>query len=381
MGRAERVELIERIEELRNSKVICYLTSDRPNLNVMISADVVRLIYNHLLELPQGQDTENIDFFIYSTGGHGDVPWKLVPMFREFCKNFSVLIPFKAYSAATLIALGADSIVLGKKAELGPVDPSISSPFHPKDEFKKESAPLKIGVEDITAFVNFIKERVGLTDQAALGSSINLLVEKVGPLALGNLTRFYFHTRMVIEKLLQTHRNKVTDDKIQHISDNLTEKAYFHGHSINRKEARSDYQLKVNYPNQELEDLIWRLYLEYEQELNLLVPFNPEAILQQNNAENFIESGIKLAYIESTIKTDVCAVDYSISRKRQLPVNLNLNINVQIPPGVDPAAIPPQAMQAIQAQLQQSVVNQILSQAPIIGVDVRNIGGGWAEEN
>lgn len=97
MSRAERVEIIRRIEEERNSKVICYITADRQNLNVKISSDVVRLIYNHLLSFPN--DTQNIDFFIYSTGGHGDVPWKIIPMMREFCTNLSALIPFKAYSA------------------------------------------------------------------------------------------------------------------------------------------------------------------------------------------------------------------------------------------------------------------------------------------
>ena len=128
---------------------------------------MVRLLYNHLLEF--GDEIKNIDFFIYSIGGHGEVPWKIVSMIREFCNNFSILIPFKAYSAATLIALGADSIVMGRKAELGPVDPSISSQFHPANEFLKEKKPLDIGVEDITAFVNFIKDRVGLTDQKSLG--------------------------------------------------------------------------------------------------------------------------------------------------------------------------------------------------------------------
>lgn len=281
----------------------------------------------------------------------------------------------------TLIALGCDKIIMGKKAELGPVDPSISSVFHPKNDYKPISEPLQIGVEDITAFVNFIKDRVGLTDQSALGSSINLLVEKVGPLAIGNLTRFYYHNRMLIEKLLKTHRTKITEDKIQHISDSLTEKAYFHGHSINRREAKSDYQLKVEYPTQNIEELMWSLFLEYENELELLIPFNVEDILNQQNVDQYTQTGVKLAYIESTVKTDVCSSDYRITRKRQMPANLNLNINVQVPPGVDPAAMPPGAMQAIQTQLQQAVINQIIRQAPVVGVEAKVVRGGWSEES
>lgn len=312
MSRSKQIEIIRKIEEERNSKVICYITADRPHLNVKISSDVVRLIYNHLLSFPN--DTKSIDFFIYSTDGHGDVPWKIIPMMREFCENLSALIPFKAYSATTFIALGCDKIIMGRKAELGPVDPSITSAFNPKNEYKRGCEPLPIGVEDITAFVSFVKDKVGLTDQSALGASVNLLVEKVGPLALGNLTRFYLHNRMLIEKLLKTHRNKVTEDKIQHISDSLTEKAYFHGHSINRQEAKNDYQLKVEYPKENIEELMWSLYLEYEKELELLIPFDVENILNQQNTEQYIQKDVKLAYIESTVKTDVCKSNYRITR-------------------------------------------------------------------
>jgi hypothetical protein len=32
-------------------------------------------------------------------------------MIREFCDEFNVLIPYKAHSAATLLSLGADTII------------------------------------------------------------------------------------------------------------------------------------------------------------------------------------------------------------------------------------------------------------------------------
>ena len=378
MTRIDRTQLIEQIENERNSKVICYITSDRAGLGAKIASDVVRLIYDHLIDLPS--NTENIDLFIYSAGGDGAVPWKIIPMLREFCNNLCVLIPFRAYSAATLIALGADKIIMGKKAELGPVDPSISSVFHPENEFRKNT-PLAIGVEDVTAFVNFVKEKVQITDQTALGSAINLLIEKVGPLALGNLTRFYFHNRMLIEKLLKTHQQKVSQDTIKHITDFLTEKAYFHGHSINRQEAKSDFKLDVDFPDENIETLMWSLYLEYEKELDLLNPFNPEQVLIQQDTEQYQVNDLKLAFIESIFRTDVCKADYLISRKRKMPANLNLTLNVQIPPGVDPANIPQQAIQALKVQLQQAVIDQMIKQSAVEGIELKNTKSGWEREN
>lgn len=45
-------------------------------------------------------------------------------MFREYSKqgSFSVLTPYRAHSAATVISLGADEIIMTEKSELGPID-------------------------------------------------------------------------------------------------------------------------------------------------------------------------------------------------------------------------------------------------------------------
>lgn len=36
------------------------------------------------------------------------------------------MVPYKAHSAATLIAIGCDEIVMGSKSELGPIDPALN---------------------------------------------------------------------------------------------------------------------------------------------------------------------------------------------------------------------------------------------------------------
>ena len=66
--------------------------------------------------------TERIDLFLNSYGGAVDTPYKIVNLIREFCDNFSVIIPFVAKSAATMVAIGADEIVMGPISELGPID-------------------------------------------------------------------------------------------------------------------------------------------------------------------------------------------------------------------------------------------------------------------
>ena len=121
MSRKTRLELIHHIQEQRNSHVIVYFTGDRQLAQAIIGEDAVRPLYEHLLSLADTSSKKRkIDLFLYSRGGNVSVPWRIVTMIREFCDEFCVLIPYKAYSATTMIALGADQIVMGKKAELPP---------------------------------------------------------------------------------------------------------------------------------------------------------------------------------------------------------------------------------------------------------------------
>jgi len=67
---------------------------------------------------------KNLDLILHSPGGNGVVAEKIVYMCRQHCTGFfRVIVPNMAKSAATLIALGADEIVMGYFSELGPIDP------------------------------------------------------------------------------------------------------------------------------------------------------------------------------------------------------------------------------------------------------------------
>jgi ClpP class serine protease len=57
---------------------------------------------------------------IESPGGDVNVAVKLVKILRAvFPKGFSVIVPSVAKSAATMLVLGADEIVVGPSSELG----------------------------------------------------------------------------------------------------------------------------------------------------------------------------------------------------------------------------------------------------------------------
>ena len=63
-----------------------------------------------------------MDLLLVSNGGDPVVSWRIISLLRERFKKVGVLLPYQAYSAATLVALGADDIVMHPFSNLGPVE-------------------------------------------------------------------------------------------------------------------------------------------------------------------------------------------------------------------------------------------------------------------
>lgn len=274
MPRATRKELIEKLQVVRNNHlVIVYITSTRSGYEVSIADDAFRLIYEHL-ELGQEQAKEGVDLFIHSNGGSGTVPWRIVSLIRQYTGNLAVLVPHRAFSAATLIALGADEIVMHKMGCLGPIDPSVANIFNPPHPLNPgQAAP--ISVEDVTAFFRLVKDEVGITHEDELVQALIALTQKIHPLAIGNVQRSHNQSRLMARKLLKLHmKSESQEPEIERLIDTLKSNLFYHGHPINREEARTELKLKVAVPPPEVESLMWDLYLQYEGDLKLNEPFN-----------------------------------------------------------------------------------------------------------
>ncbi len=74
---------------------------------------------------------ERIHVILHSRGGSLDSAYKVVLFLRSFAKDVRVYVPRRAKSAATLIAVGADQVVMSPFAELGPLDTQITDPRNP----------------------------------------------------------------------------------------------------------------------------------------------------------------------------------------------------------------------------------------------------------
>jgi hypothetical protein len=384
MPRDERVPLIEQIERVRESRVLVYVTGDRPPAGSQLANDALRPLYDHLREMGK---VEKLDLFIYSRGGDIDVPWRIASALRRASDTWNVLIPFRANSAATLLSLGADEIVLGPLAELGPIDPfmnlqrQVGQPGGPP-MFMQDN----IGIEDLMAYVKFVNERAGLSDQEALTASLGHLANRLDPISLGAAYRTHTHIREVAKRMLLSRKQPPTEQTMATIIETLAERVYAHGHAIGGSDALEMGLPVVQEQESELSTLLWDLLTAYEDHLKLLTPIDPITAVASDDV--FTEHTVA-GVIESVWGLHEFTGELEIRARRQIPPNLSVSMNMPIQLPALPATPQGQAMQAaiqqmlagIQPQIlqaaQQAVQDALKAQAPLLGAEAALRNGIW----
>jgi hypothetical protein len=77
------------------------------------------------METVHGLAGPNLDLILHSPGGSGSAAEQIVKYLRTKFDHIRIIVPHMAMSAATMIATGADEIVMGKHSFLGPIDPQF----------------------------------------------------------------------------------------------------------------------------------------------------------------------------------------------------------------------------------------------------------------
>lgn len=263
MSYTERTQLYRKIQEIRKKPLISYVTSVRPNCGVQMHGDVIPSIISTIDRIPE--DQHEIDLLLISNGGDPIAALRIINILRERFSKVSVLVPNVAFSAATVLALGADEIVMHPYSNLGPVDPQLT--VH-KDNNSTES----FSTEDVTNYISFLKEDVGITDQQYLSSAANVLADSLGPLNIGFSKKSLQLTISLGRRMLESHLEDKS--KAESIVNTLCSSYYHHGYAVSRKEAKK-IGLNVVEPDKELESLMWDVWLDFSKEMKCDSVFNP----------------------------------------------------------------------------------------------------------
>ncbi len=351
MGYKERQEIIAQLQELRGTKIVAHINSDRrvpegslilPGLMTKLGTEAQPFFYDALKNLGR---FPSIDLFLYTSGGQTDSVWPLVSLLREFGDTLNVMVPYKSHSAGTLICLGANTIVLGEASELSPVDPSTGNQFNPVDEINPKIRK-GISVEEVTSYFDLAKNPAKEDDnddesgdpidikEVDQDLAFKILAEEVHPIALGNVNRSHTQIRELATRLLKSHYNTDidTDDgnkKINNIVNSLTQGRYSHTDILNRKEVQTllgdDI---VKFASDEEQDLMIQLYEEYANALSIKKTFVLQEEIGDNSQTEIMTLG---AFIETENISLIYHAIHKVFQRSVLPQNFQINIQPNQP--------------------------------------------------
>lgn len=121
-ARYQRQTLIKDIES-EHPKLLCYVAGNKAHVDRIDTLGFVDMLHNV-------NPGDPIDLLLHTPGGDVDSAEKLIGLVRSATGEegqLRVIIPDYAKSAGTLMALGANAIVMSDSSELGPIDPQVSS--------------------------------------------------------------------------------------------------------------------------------------------------------------------------------------------------------------------------------------------------------------
>lgn len=249
---------MRRIEGLwgQDTRVISYMANAASPFSGIVQDDIGPIAS----ALQQIRRVKRLILVIHSGGGDGYTSQKIVDVCRAHCKEFVVCVPSWAKSAATLIALGSDEIVMGYLSELGPIDPQIpvtvsgerlyvsaNSFIEARDSLEERIAQKQSANEPALAY---LQELSGL--DVAFIRECERMTKWGQQLAVEYLTR-YMLARPGISK--QAARKKALE-----IADDLSTKHLQHGELIGPAACK---RLGLRIRSLRRNDRRWRLVWDY----------------------------------------------------------------------------------------------------------------------
>ncbi len=242
-----RQECYREIEKLRQRKLLVYFSNfnqfNSPDYSINGHdvegfADVINVI----------SGSGSVDILVHSPGGYADATERIVQIIRSKFDDVNFLIPHSAFSAATMMALAGNKIILHPTACLGPIDPQINGApaksilkgFENAREVVKSDGP-----EAISAYIPLL-EKYSLHLLELCKDSELLSKKLVGEW----LKRFMFNSDSQSDEFIDcivtyfsdyelhlTHSRPLNFDKISHLG------------------------LKVEKADPALSDLLWESYI------------------------------------------------------------------------------------------------------------------------
>ncbi|HKP53653.1 MAG TPA: hypothetical protein VJ183_13500 [Chloroflexia bacterium] len=272
----QRNALLTTIEKMRDSTVLAYILHD----NAMVADDALPQLYDKLQSVGK---KDRIDLLLNARNGIIEVSWRVLNLLREYCDHLGVIVGSRVQGAASLLALGADEIIMGPLSELGGMEPVRRHPLLPHDE---SGQPIPLSFGELKGLLEFLSEQSGDSEMviddegrktkdednqanphSALRTPhsevVRVLLHHINPLVIAHLKQADTLSRDITRKALSLHMHPEDNEKVDRLVD------LFNGgfHSPIYTPSRAELLgagLPLTDPDKELWAAIWGLVQLYQ---------------------------------------------------------------------------------------------------------------------
>jgi len=205
------------LSEITGRPLLVYATAFHNPIKTQIAAPFLTIDLSDkdgFYEIIRNIKSQEVDVFLHSPGGSAEATESIVKMLRNKFKKIRFIITGAAKSAATMLALSGNSILMDTAAELGPIDPQVRvrGRFSPAgsiiEQFDRAAKELKKDPSQLPVWIPILQE-----------FAPSLLVECENFIGLSKklvtdwLTEFMFRDEKDAKKKAKKIANYLTDEK------------------------------------------------------------------------------------------------------------------------------------------------------------------------
>jgi hypothetical protein len=224
---------------------------------------------------------ERVTLFVKSDGGSGMASLRMVHLLRTYARRVTVLAPLNCASAATMLALGANTIAMGPLSYLTAVDTSLEHDLSPLDHTNNLVA---VSNDEVERVIRLWTESGGRGKDTV--NPYQELYKYLHPLVIGALDRASSLSLQLCREILGYHMRDPR--KIERISQRLNSSYPAHHYPITAREARR-VGLDVEDLDVETERLLQELNLVYSEMGQRAITDYDEANHHDNEITNILE--------------------------------------------------------------------------------------------
>jgi len=238
-----RQEQIRAIEKRTGRCLIAFVAGALTSIS---SIDIPPFI-DILDDIEPGSD---LDLLLHTPGGDVDQAERIVLLCRKRvgAGAFRVIVPDSAKSAGTLIAIAADSIVMGEPSELGPIDPQVTITT-------ARGEPMVRPAQSFLDGLNAIIEQA----ESGLSPAYFPLLDKLDPALIDFCQKALLRSEQFAEKFLTKHMLSDDPEKAKEVAHTLNHANTHlsHGAVIDAERAIA---LGLNVELLPYDDDLWQAY-------------------------------------------------------------------------------------------------------------------------